>query len=138
MKTSSYIASLFLALILMCSVGTADAFAQSGKKGQSDKLQSMKVAFFTGELDLSTEEAESFWPVYNEYDAKRRALRKAAKNDDSAEATLANKESRVALDKAYLAKFKKVLPAEKVDRLYAAEKKWKEKLLVEMKKRKER
>lgn len=39
------------------------------KKGAPDfeQIMSQKIAFFTKELDLSTAEAEKFWPVYNEY-----------------------------------------------------------------------
>lgn len=32
-----------------------------------NQIMSQKIAFFTKELDLSTAEAEKFWPVYNEY-----------------------------------------------------------------------
>lgn len=42
---------------------------KSVKKGAPDfnQIMSQKIAFFTKELDLSTAEAEMFWPVYNEY-----------------------------------------------------------------------
>lgn len=40
----------------------------AGKHGPDfDQIMSQKIAFFTKELDLSTAEAEKFWPVYNEY-----------------------------------------------------------------------
>jgi len=135
MKTSSYISSLFLALMLFCSVGTADAFAQKGNKDGQNKMQAMKVAFFTAELDLSADEAQTFWPVYNEYTSKMRSLRKAGKESQSAENTVANKEAKVALEKEYLTRFKEVLPGDKVDKLFAAEKKWKQELLDAMKER---
>jgi len=115
-------------------MGTADAFAQKG----SEDYKAKKVAYLTAELDITPDEAESFWPVYNEYSSKLRALRKKGKEANSAEENVANKEAKVALEKEYLAKFKEVLPAAKVDKLFAAEKKWKQKLLEEIKKRKER
>jgi hypothetical protein len=34
-----------------------------------DKIKSLKVAYFTKELDLSAEEAEKFWPIYNKHNA---------------------------------------------------------------------
>ena len=39
------------------------------KKGAPDfeQIMSQKIAFYTKELDLSSEEAMKFWPVYNEY-----------------------------------------------------------------------
>jgi len=134
MKTSSYISAFFLAFLLFCSVGTADAFAQKG----SEDYKAKKMAFLTSEVNITPEEAESFWPIYNEYSSKLRALRKEAKDANSAEENVANKEAKVALEKEYLAKFKEVLPTDKVDKLFAAEKKWKQKLLEEIKKRQER
>lgn len=34
-----------------------------------DKIQSLKVAYFTKELNLSTTEAEKFWPIYNKHNS---------------------------------------------------------------------
>ncbi|WP_340076889.1 sensor of ECF-type sigma factor [Leptobacterium sp. I13] len=33
-----------------------------------DRIKSLKIAFITEKLSLTTEEAEKFWPVYNTYD----------------------------------------------------------------------
>ena len=32
------------------------------------KLQALKIAFITQKLQLTSAEAEKFWPVYNQYD----------------------------------------------------------------------
>lgn len=50
---------------------------QEKKKYPSrEELQSQKIAFFTQELDLTPEEAQKFWPVYNEAGKKLQAARK--------------------------------------------------------------
>lgn len=41
-----------------------------------EKLKSAKVAMITERLDLSAEEAQEFWPVYNEHEEERRNLRR--------------------------------------------------------------
>ena len=41
-----------------------------------EELQSQKIAFFTQELDLTPEEAQKFWPVYNEGNKKLHTARK--------------------------------------------------------------
>lgn len=57
-----------------------------------EEIQSQKIAFFTQELDLSPQEAQQFWPVYNEgwkksHDARReinrtlKALNEALKSE---------------------------------------------------------
>jgi len=36
-----------------------------------EKLNAYKIAFFTKKMDLSSQEAEKFWPLYNEFQDKR-------------------------------------------------------------------
>src|SRR6187431_2294722 len=44
-------------------------------KEKREQIKAMKVAFLTTELDLSSSEAEKFWPLYNTYDDKLFELR---------------------------------------------------------------
>ena len=46
------------------------------QKPDWEKIKSLKVAFITEKLSLTSKEAQSFWPVYNEFEEKRDALRK--------------------------------------------------------------
>ena len=50
--------------------------AQKAEKSSYDKekLESAKVAFITQRLDLSPEQAEKFWPVYNQHSKEKRNL----------------------------------------------------------------
>ncbi len=41
-----------------------------------EKLQSARIALFTERLSLTPEEAERFWPVYNQISEQRMALRR--------------------------------------------------------------
>jgi Spy/CpxP family protein refolding chaperone len=51
-------------------------FAQGERmKEKKEQIKALKVAFFTTELDLTTSEAERFWPVYNTYDDKQFEIR---------------------------------------------------------------
>lgn len=43
--------------------------------GDSDKIKSLKVAHLTTVLNLTTEEAEKFWPIFNTYDNQLSKLR---------------------------------------------------------------
>ena len=58
---------LFL-FVFLC----APIYAQQNKE---DRIKAYKVAFITERLDLSSTEAERFWPVYNRYDKKLYQLR---------------------------------------------------------------
>lgn len=64
----SIIKVLFTVFLLASSL----TFGQSKK----DKIKSLKVAFMTERLDLSSKEAQEFWPLYNKYEEDRNDLRR--------------------------------------------------------------
>tara|TARA_R110000868_G_scaffold257575_3_gene514811 strand:+ start:42494 stop:42946 length:453 start_codon:yes stop_codon:yes gene_type:complete len=43
----------------------------SQEKQDWEKIKSLKVAFITERLDLTSKEAQSFWPIYNEHQTKK-------------------------------------------------------------------
>ncbi|RZJ72216.1 sensor of ECF-type sigma factor [Flavobacterium sp.] len=71
MKTKN----LLTLLLLLLSMGI---FAQDGRmlKEKKEQIKSLKVAFLTEQLQLSSDEAEKFWPIYNAFDDKQFELRK--------------------------------------------------------------
>jgi hypothetical protein len=52
--------------------------AQPGQKGErlKERIRAERVAFLSERLELTTDEAQKFWPIYNEHDAKMSALKK--------------------------------------------------------------
>ena len=51
-------------------------YAQGEKmKEKREQIKAMKVAFLTTELDLTSKEAERFWPLYNTFDDQQFELR---------------------------------------------------------------
>jgi hypothetical protein len=55
--------TLLITFIFTLSLFTV--FAQH--RGKRERIKAFKTAFITERLDLSPEEAEKFWPVYNQY-----------------------------------------------------------------------
>ena len=49
--------------------------SKTGKEKITEKVEAHKIAFITNELNLTPEESQKFWPIYNEYSAKERDLR---------------------------------------------------------------
>jgi len=49
-----------------------------------DRMKALKIAYITEELDLTPEESQQFWPVYNEYQDKLQALRVEKRKMDRA------------------------------------------------------
>ena len=136
-------------LIILMSLGALNLSAQHRKhdRPSGEKLEAQKVAFFTQKLDLSPEEAQVFWPVYNEYSKQKKEFREKRmpridpEEIDDTQATemlsqhFKNKELSLALDKEYAEKFSKVLAPKKVLMLFVLERRFKEEVLKDLKKR---
>jgi len=103
-----------------------------------EQIQVERIAYLTEKIGLTAEEAQLFWPVYNEMDNKRTAMfeeraaiiqkfmnESAKMNDKQLDEHLnrlvAIQQQEMALPAEYDAKFRKVLPARKVMNLYVAE-----------------
>jgi len=83
-------------------------------------LGALKIAYITKRLNLSTEEAQRFWPIYNQYDEELRMTRQQAKKDGLPEIDI---EERVLnVRKKYNYEFTKALSPEKVNTLFRSEK----------------
>jgi hypothetical protein len=50
------------------------SFAQPPKE-KREQIKQLKVAFITTELNLTTDEAAKFWPIYNAFDEKQFEIR---------------------------------------------------------------
>lgn len=115
------------------------------------KIEAYKVAFFTRELDLTPEEAQVFWPIFNEHEDKFKALKKEYKPTKRPDLEGASdteiqemidkyfefKQKELDLEKEYASKFAEVLPLRKVIMLNHLERKFRHKIIRQLKKRKE-
>lgn len=59
-------------LLLFMSLGI---FAQDMEK-RVERIKALRVAFISDRLDLTPEEAQKFWPVFNQFDEKQSELQK--------------------------------------------------------------
>ncbi|PQJ73479.1 sensor of ECF-type sigma factor [Polaribacter butkevichii] len=50
-------------------------------KDSREKIKALKVSYITEQLNLTPEEAEKFWPIYNAYSKKQYALRNKLKSE---------------------------------------------------------
>ena len=131
--------SVFLALALVSAVASAQQEGPGKKKGDwREKVRAEQVAFITSELDFTEAEAQVFWPVYNDVQAKRReafkasgeafkALSEGADGENAAallDAYVASKKVAEAVEADALVRYKAVLPVSKVAKLLMAEEKF--------------
>lgn len=65
--------NIFPVLLFLVSLSF---YAQNSKIDEKrEKIKAYKVSFLTTELELTSTEAEKFWPVYNAFDDKQFELR---------------------------------------------------------------
>ena len=83
-----------------------------------NKIEGIKETYMNKELNLTPEEAQKFWPVYNNYFKEIRQARKSYQNDE-----VAFEEKKVQIRKKYQGQFKSVLNSDnRVNRVFVSEK----------------
>ena len=129
--------------IIVCLTLYIPSIAQE-HRGRSEQIEAIKVAFITSKLDLTSDEAQKFWPVYNNYQKefmvllKKRREARYQKNSDPNEminADLSYESKMLDLKKKYKKLFLKAIPPQKVLALYQAEREFREHLIKQLNKR---
>ena len=127
------------ALLLLAGIQTANA---QNKEDWREKIMSEKIAFLTSELNITPQEAQTFWPVYNQVNKERdEAMHNVFRSFKALEEAVSAGKSEKELDKLlenYLDAIKeqgevekdayddyaKVLSVEKLAKLYIGEEKF--------------
>ncbi len=160
MKALKLSIAIFVAMMVMVLVLPAQTQEQDKEKSEQnsermakdrqemgEKIKASKIAFITENVDLTPEEAEKFWPVYNEYEKKREEATHSLMgrfkghkdgnwddfSDEEAESMMEDRfkqeEALLELKKEYHKKFLDILSARKVMKLYKTEDMFKRQLM---------
>ncbi|WP_139921030.1 hypothetical protein [Hymenobacter sp. DG01] len=122
-------------LLLLLAVAPALSFAQAGRTERLSQLENARIAYLTDKISLTQDQAQKFWPVYNDFTTKRRDLNRRmrqlrlanpeALTDQQIRENLTQsldlRQQEVKLEKDYFEKFQKVLSIRQVGLLFAAE-----------------
>ncbi|MDA7803295.1 hypothetical protein N8987_01800 [Crocinitomix sp.] len=138
-------------LLLSFLFVTCSLFAQPDNNRQSkrDQIHAEKVAFIATQLNLTTEEAQKFWPVYNTYEAEIEAIRKerrgylkelrkpealsADRSYELFELIFATEKKESDIRLKYLSKFSTVVGKKKAANVFIAEERFKHELMKKFK-----
>ncbi len=136
---------LFVALIMNVAV-----FAQP-RNGQHrfERIHAIKVGFITDRVKLTPEQAEKFWPVYNQFEDEMRTIRREfmAKNNKGnehvtdeqslqmIEDNLDYQQQMLDLKKKYKDQFLKVITPQQLAKLMDTEREFKQMLLKRLQER---
>jgi len=139
---------IIVALLLFCLTGMAQ---RQFDPQTLELIKTKKIAFMTEQIGLTSQEAEKFWPVYNELEKERYMLmdkkRDLEHRSESPKAGMSEADYRKLaceiaathakegkLIEEYNLKLLNILPAEKVVKLYRAEGKFRASLMHEFRK----
>lgn len=126
-------------IIGMGLIFTVALFAQppvDNMDERREQIEAQRVAFITKHLNLTPEEAQAFWPVYNQYKEQKHEIHEEmrpvkpldelsdAEVEELLDRMIERKEREVELEKEYLAKFRDILPVRKVAKLQVAERRF--------------
>lgn len=123
MKKLLLILSVFFCL--QTAIAQEDVNQSPEKKQQN--IEALKVAFISKELELTPEEAQKFWPVYNQYSKEMISTFKAGDED-----VLERDEKVLNVRKRYREQFSKVLGDQRVNRMFGAETRFRQLLIKAM------
>jgi hypothetical protein len=130
--------------LLTLASAPAQAQARLGGRGRAaqpggrlNQLDNARIAFITTRITLTQDQAQRFWPVYNEFVAKRRDLNRTARqlrlattnNAALTDAQLRDnftqdfgiRQQQLNLEKDYFERAQKVLSLRQLAQLYQAE-----------------
>jgi len=124
---------------------------EARREERQEKIEALRVGFLTQELNLTSAEAEKFWPLFNQFQAEMRTIRqqnmpKNKREEDLtpeeranvADKILETKQRVLDLEKKYHAQFKSILGNEKLAKLYEAERKFKQTVMQKLRERREK
>ncbi|QHL86781.1 hypothetical protein GU926_04730 [Nibribacter ruber] len=137
-----------LCLLLFCAVFT-QVHAQTKKetpeerKARYEKINNAKIAFIADKVNLTAEQAQRFWPIYNEHEARKRDLRHKAKQfrdenlasmtdeqiQTGLENRLAYRQRELDMDKEYMERYLRVITSRQLALFYRAEREFTKLLL---------
>lgn len=117
-------------LIITIFLSSITLQAQDGAT-KKEKIQALKIAFITQKLELTSDEAQKFWPVYNRYDAEIKQTIMDNRGGDAID----KEEKILNIRKKYRTEFTKVLGQPKTNKFFNTEREFRGVLMRNLKNR---
>lgn len=133
---------LFLAVSLSFSVPTV--YAQESRQARFDRIETEKIAYITKELQLSSKEAQRFFPIYLEYRKEINAIvqERGPQNHRDRDKQRSNRMDELAVEsklleikKKYRSQFSSIVGSARASRFFEVEREFREKLVLELRRR---
>lgn len=116
-----------LSLLFAMQFGFAQDDVPAGQpipEQKKKEIEALRIAFISKELDLSPEDAQKFWPVFNQYNKEIQATLGDHDGD------VIDREERVLnVRKKYREQFSKIIGADRMNRMFNADTKFRHMLI---------
>ena len=133
-------------ILFLLTITSSGLIAQTQKNNvkRAKQIEAIKIGFITKRLELSPEESQKFWPVYNQFQMeqsqivqqKRKARIQNVNNPDQMIDDDFYYDTKILeLKKRYRKEFNRVISPEKIKNLYTAERDFREELIKQLKNR---
>jgi hypothetical protein len=140
--------TLFILITLSLFCHPPASKAQQGSDSEiKDRIRAAEIAYLAQKLDLTPDEAQKFWPLYNQYTkeveiliAERRKRNKAPQQDrqPADDKELGYERRMLDIKTHYSQEFQKVLPPAKAGNVFRSEREFRNQLIRTMKDRQSR
>ena len=131
------------------SEGKQDGEERKQKSERRDsRMEAKKIGYITEQLDLSTEEAQKFWPIYNEFQDKIKSLKEETREKGRSDKDFTDAEAQTFLNtifereqkeldlkKNYFKKMEAAISKAKIAKLYTIENKFRDKVYRSIKRK---
>ncbi len=101
---------------------------------EQEKIQALEIAFISRKLNLNENEAQRFWPVYNEYKRDVRQVMLTQRNNPKRD-VLDNEQMLIDVRKKYKERFVGVIGQPRMNKFFEAEREFRGVLLNQLKNR---
>jgi len=146
---------LYVFVAVLASSSATTALAQESRAARFERIEMEKIAFITKELNLAPEEAEKFFPIYNQYREEMSKLRQEKRQRpsqstsyfqrqnqalqprglNSSRDVLAFDAKELELKKSYRNRFTRVIGAARASQFFAVEEEFRDYLMRELQQR---
>jgi hypothetical protein len=140
--------TLFILITLSLFCYPPASQAQQGSDAEiKDRIRAAEIAYLAQKLDLTPDEAQKFWPLYNQYTkeveiliAERRKRNKAPQQhlQPTDDKELGYERRMLDIKTHYSQEFQKVLPPSKAGNVFRSEREFRNQLIRTMKDRQSR
>ena len=125
---------IFTFILALSLFATANAQEQQIDLKEAEKIQALEVAFISRKLELTTNEAQKFWPVYNDYKKEIRSVQITQRNNPNKD-VVETEQKILDVRKRYKDRFAGVIGQPRVNRFFQAEGEFRRVLLNQLKHR---